>query len=103
MIKDDFNEHDKFYEIARKAVTIVLTLGMIFGILASIFLITNYENAVAGILLIIVSILVFIFAIVINETIFSFFYDIKCIRNKLYEKELKEEIMNSSTNQNNNK
>ncbi len=91
MIRDKFEKNDRPLGIIKVIVEVIFIILMAFGFLFGV-VIATFESVINGVFICLISLLFFGLILLINEVIFSFMKDVKFIRDKLYENELREEL-----------
>lgn len=97
MIRDKFEKNDRPLGIIKVIVEVIFIILMAFGFLFGI-VIATFESVINGVFICLISLLFFGLILLINEVIFSFMKDVKYIRDKLYETELREEFLSTYNN-----
>lgn len=94
MIRDKFERNDRPLGIIKVIVEVIFIILMAFGFLFGV-VIATFESVINGVFICLISLLFFGLVLLINEVIFSFMKDVKYIRDKLYENELREEFLSA--------
>ena len=94
MIRDKFEKNDRPLGIIKVIVEVIFIILMAFGFLFGV-VIATFESVINGVFICLISLLFFGLILLINEVIFSFMKDVKYIRDKLYENELREEFLST--------
>lgn len=94
MIRDKFERNDRPLGIIKVIVEVIFIILMAFGFLFGV-VIATFESVINGVFICLISLLFFGLVLLINEVIFSFMKDVKYIRDKLYEIELREEFLST--------
>lgn len=97
MIRDKFEKNDRPLGIIKVIVEVIFIILMAFGFLFGV-VIATFESVINGVFICLISLLFFGLILLINEVIFSFMKDVKYIRDKLYETELREELLSTYNN-----
>lgn len=97
MIRDKFEKNDRPLGIIKVIVEVIFIILMAFGFLFGV-VIATFESVINGVFICLISLLFFGLVLLINEVIFSFMKDVKYIRDKLYENELREEFLSTYNN-----
>lgn len=97
MIRDKFEKNDRPLGIIKVIVEVIFIILMSFGFLFGV-VIATFESVINGVFICLISLLFFGLVLLINEVIFSFMKDVKYIRDKLYENELREEFLSAYNN-----
>lgn len=99
MIRDKFEKNDRPLGIIKVIVEVIFIILMAFGFLFGV-VIATFESVINGVFICLISLLFFGLILLINEVIFSFMKDVKYIRDKLYENELREGFLSTYNNTN---